>query len=183
MALAVRNLREFQRDQAPSPWVVRYAGMIPGGGVVLDVACGAGRNGRYLRAKGYRVVMLDRDITPVVDLSVDRHVELIATDLEAGRPWPLADRVFDGIVVTNYLYRPILQRLVRAVAPGGALIYETFARGNEVYGHPRNPDYLLEREELLIATRPELRVVAFEDVVLSEPRPAAIQRIAAVRDN
>ena len=169
-------------EMETSPWVRRFVDLIPEGGAVLDVACGSGRHSRYLLSLGYRVVLLDRDIAAVADLAADEHVELIACDLEDGRPWPLDDRTFEGVVVTNYLHRPLLKHLVRAVAPGGALIYETFADGNEAFGHPRNPDFLLQREELLIFTRPELRVVAFEDVLITEPRPAAIQHIAAVRE-
>lgn len=166
----------------PSAWVRRFAELIPEGGVVLDLACGAGRHGRYLLSLGHRIVLLDRDIAAVADLAADEHVELIACDLEDGRPWPLDDRTFDGVVVTNYLHRPLMKHLVRAVAPGGALIYETFADGNQAFGQPRNPDFLLQREELLIFTRPELRVVAFEDILVTDPRPAAIQHIAAVRE-
>jgi SAM-dependent methyltransferase len=166
----------------PSPWVRRFADLVPEGGTILDLACGSGRHSRYLLSLGYRVVCLDRDITAIADLASDEHVELIACDLEDGRPWPLADRNFEGIVVTNYLHRPLMKHLVRAVASGGALIYETFADGNQAFGHPRNPDFLLNREELLIFSRPELRVVAFEDLLVTEPRPAAIQRIAAVRE-
>lgn len=174
------DVHRLQMD--PSPWVRRFVDLIPEGGLVLDLACGAGRHSRYLLSLGYRVVCLDRDITSVADLAADEHVELIACDLEDGRPWPLADRTFQGIVVTNYLHRPLMKHLVRAVASGGALIYETFADGNQAFGHPRNPDFLLNREELLIFTRPELRVVAFEDLLVTEPKPAAIQHIAAVRE-
>jgi hypothetical protein len=127
------------------------------------------------------VVLLDRDITRVTDMASVDDVEIVARDIEGGRPWPLAGRQFAGVIVVNYLYRPILPALVRAVAPGGALIYDTFAVGNEVYGHPTNPDYLLRREELLIAVRPELVVMAYEDVEETEPRPAVRQRILAVR--
>lgn len=166
----------------PSPWVRRFTNLIPEGGVVLDIACGGGRHSRYLLSLGYRVVLVDRDITAVADLAADEHVELIACDLEDGRRWPLDDRQFEGVVVTNYLHRPLMKHLVHAVAPGGALIYETFADGNQAFGHPRNPDFLLQREELLIFTRPELRVVAFEDILVTHPRPGAIQHVAAVRE-
>ena len=95
---------------------------------------------------------------------------------------PLPGRTFGGVVVTNYLHRPLLENLVAAVAPGGVLIYETFAEGNEALGgRPRNPDFLLRHGELLDLVRGRLRVVAYEDVVLGEPNPAAIQRICAVR--
>ncbi len=165
----------------PSPWVVKHGGMIPPGGTVLDVACGAGRHGRFFRSLGHPVVMLDRDITKVADMASDGEVEIVARDLESGRPWPLTGRQFAGVIVVNYLHRPILPALVASVAPGGALIYDTFAVGNEAYGHPRNPDYLLHREELLIAVRPELVVMAYEDVEETEPRPAVRQRVLAVR--
>lgn len=180
MAVIARNVAHPGME--PFPWVARFADLIPEGGVVLDLACGAGRHGRFFRSRGHRLVMLDRDISQVTDLASDPKIELVACDLEAGRPWPLGGRAFDGVVVTNYLHRPVLRNIVAAVAPGGVLVYETFARGNEVFGSPRNPDYLLRREELLIATRPELRVIAFEDIPITEPRPACIQRIAAVRD-
>ena len=165
----------------PSAWVVKHGGMIPPGGTVLDVACGAGRHGRFFRSLGHPVVMLDRDISRVADMASDGEVEIVARDLEGGRPWPLTGRRFAGVIVVNYLFRPILPALVASVAPGGALIYDTFAVGNEAYGHPSNPDYLLRREELLIAVRPELVVMAFEDVEETEPRPSVRQRVLAVR--
>src|SRR3546814_104466 len=163
----------------PSPWVVRHGGMIPPGGVVLDVACGSGRHGRFFRSLGHPVVLLDRDIMRIADMASDDGVEIVARDLEGGRPWPLPGRQFAGVIVVNYLHRPILSALVAAVAPGGALIYDTFAVGNEAYGHPSNPDFLLRREELLIAARPELVVMAYEDVEEAEPRPAVRQRVLA----
>ncbi|MEQ8399161.1 class I SAM-dependent methyltransferase [Thalassobaculum sp.] len=165
----------------PSGWVVKHGGMIPPGGEVLDVACGSGRHGRFFRSLGHPVVMLDRDISQVADMASDDDVEIVAQDLEGGRPWPLAGRQFAGVIVVNYLHRPMLPALVASVQPGGALIYDTFAVGNEAYGWPSNPDYLLHREELLIAVRPELVVMAFEDVEETEPRPAVRQRIMAVR--
>lgn len=166
---------------APSQWVVKHGGMIRPGGTVLDVACGAGRHGRFFRSLGNPVVMLDRDITRVTDMAGIDDVEIVARDLEGGRSWPLAGRQFAGVVVVNYLYRPILPILVASVEPGGVLIYDTFAVGNEAYGHPANPDHLLHREELLIAARPELVVMAYEDVEETEPRPAVRQRIMAIR--
>jgi SAM-dependent methyltransferase len=131
--------------------------------------------------RGHTVVAVDRDLTNVAGLRDRAGCALVETDLENGAPLPFAGQAFGGVVVTNYLHRPILPALVAAVAPGGALIYETFARGNEHIGHPRNPDFLLHPGELLDAVLSELRVVAYEDVVVDEPRPAAVQRIAAVR--
>lgn len=166
----------------PSAWVRRFGGLIPVGGEVLDVACGAGRHGRFFHDLGHSVVLLDRDITRVTDMASFDRVEIVARDLEAGRPWPLEGRTFAGVIVVNYLHRPILDTIVRSVAPGGVLIYETFAVGQETIGRPSNPDFLLHREELLIRVRPELRVVAFEDMEETHPRPAFKQRVVAVRD-
>ena len=165
---------------APSPWVVDHAALIAPGGEVLDLAAGGGRHTRYLLGLGYRVRALDRDVSGLTDLAGTPGVEIIEADLENGRPWPLAGRRFDGVVVTNYLHRPILPAIVAAVRPGGALIYETFAIGNERFGRPSNPDFLLRANELIEAARDQLRIVAFEDVELGPPRPAMVQRIAAL---
>lgn len=169
-------------DREPSAWVRRFGGLIAPGGAVLDVACGGGRHARFFHALGHPVVLLDRDITGVTDMASHRGVEIVARDLEGGRPWPLADRRFAGVLVVNYLHRPILGAIVGSVAPGGVLIYETFAVGQEKLGRPHNPDHLLHREELLIRVRPELRVVAFEDIEETEPEPAFKQRVVAIRD-
>lgn len=165
----------------PSPWVARFAPLVPAGGTVLDVACGNGRHARMFRDRGHPVVVLDRDVVKVSDMSSDEEVEIVARDLENGRPWPLGDRTFAGVVVVNYLHRPLFNALVRAVEPGGVLIYETFAAGNERFGRPRNPDFLLHREELLISVRPELQVIAFEDLEEQAPRHAVKQRVVALR--
>ena len=169
------------QQEEPSAWVARFAPMVPAGGTVLDVACGSGRHGRMFRDRGHPVVVLDRDVVQVSDMAVDPEVEIVARDLESGRSWPLEGRTFAGVVVVNYLHRPLFPVLVRSVAPGGVLIYETFAAGNERFGRPSNPDFLLHREELLIAVRPELRVVAFEDLEEQAPRPACRQRVVAIR--
>jgi SAM-dependent methyltransferase len=166
---------------APSPWVVRFAPLIPGAGAVLDLACGRGRHTRFLLQLGLDVVAVDRDLAGIADLLDDPRLEAVEVDLEDGRPFPLAGRHFAAVVVANYLYRPILDDLVAAVRPGGLLLYETFARGHEALGRPRNPAYLLQPGELLRVVRDRLRVVAFEDVVVDQPRPAVVQRIAAVR--
>ncbi len=165
----------------PSLWVARFADLVPAGGRVLDVACGAGRHARSFLQQGHPVTVVDRDTSGVADLGEHPNVEILEFDLEAGKPWPFAGRVFEGVVVTNYLWRPILADIVASVAPGGVLLYETFARGNEQFGHPRNPDFLLRPGELLDAVRGELRVVAYEDRIVEEPDPKAVQRIAAVR--
>ena len=135
---------------------------------------------RYLLALGYRVVATDIDVSGVMDLACRKDAEIIEADLETGT-WPFGERHFDGIVVTNYLYRPHLPLLAKSLAPGGVLIFDTFARGNELYGHPRNPDFLLAPNELLDAFAPELAVVAYEHGFEPQPRPAMRQRICATR--
>ena len=161
---------------APSAWVQRWAHHLRPGGLVLDLACGSGRHARYLARMGFEVVAVDRD--PSLFAAPPERVELVRADLEAG-PWPFPGRRFDGIVVTNYLHRPLLPTLVGLLERGALLVYETFARGNERFGKPSNPAFLLQPGELLECVRGRLRVLAYEDVVVDVPRPAAIQRIAA----
>ena len=161
----------------PSPWVLRFAPLIPETGNVLDLACGRGRHSRFLSDAGYRVTAVDRDIS---GLPVGASIEAIEADLENGEPWPLAGRVFDGIVVTNYLYRPLFPQLIKSLRKGGVLIYETFAVGHEAFGRPRNPDFLLRDRELLDASASKLSVVAYEAGRIERPLPAIVQRIAAM---
>lgn len=144
---------------------------------MLDLACGSGRHGRHFLERGHPVTFLDKSVAGVADLS--GQAELIEADLETGAGWPLADRRFDVVVVTCYLHRPILADIVAAVAPEGLLIYETFARGNEAYGHPARPAYLLEAGELLEAVRGRLTVLGYEHGYDEQPKPGVRQRIAA----
>jgi SAM-dependent methyltransferase len=166
----------------PSPWVARFAPLVTVGGQVLDLATGSGRHARLFLERGHRVVAVDADLTGIADLVGHARLEAIEADLEDGRDFPLAGRHFAGVVVTNYLYRPIMPELVAAVMPGGVFIYETFARGNERFGKPRNPDHLLQPAELLGVVRGKLRVLAYEDSIVHEPRPAVIQRICAINE-
>jgi len=163
----------------PSPWVMRWAPMIRPGGEVLDLACGGGRHARALARLGFEVSAVDRDTSAFIEPPPG--VALLQADLEGG-PWPYPGMAFDGIVVSNYLHRPLLPLLVGSLVPGGLLVYETFARGNERFGKPSNPDFLLEPGELLEAVRGHLRVLGYEDLVVDSPRPAAIQRICARRE-
>lgn len=173
---------ETHGTSAPSPWVRRFADLLPAGGRVLDLACGKGRHSRFLLAAGHPVTAVDIDVSGLADLAGDARLEVLDTDLETGAAFPLAGRRFAGVVVTNYLHRPLLPALVAAVDDGGLLIYETFARGNEAFGRPSNPDFLLAPGELLRAVEGRLRVLAYEDLVVDTPRPAAIQRICARRE-
>jgi SAM-dependent methyltransferase len=164
---------------APSPWVVRWAPLIPAGGAVLDLACGYGRHARYLAGAGYRVTAVDRDPAPLATLAGFAGVRTVEADLE-GAPWPFAAGAFAGIVVVNYLHRPLFDALAVALAPGGVLIYETFMAGNEAYGRPSNPDFLLRPYELADAWRGRLGVVAFEQGRVARPKPAVVQRVCAL---
>jgi len=166
-------------DLAPSPWVQRWLTLVRPGGAVLDVAAGAGRHARLAARLGFEVDAVDRDASLFAD--PPPQVRVLEADIEAG-PWPYAGRRFDAIVVTNYLHRPLLPVLADSLETGGALIYETFAQGNERFGKPSNPAFLLAPGELLEAVRGKLRVVAFEDLVVSDPRPAALQRLCARRE-
>jgi SAM-dependent methyltransferase len=165
-------------DLAPSPWITRWAALIRPGGVVLDLACGSGRHARWLARMGFEVSAVDRDTSAFAQPPAG--VALLEADLESG-PWPYPGVAFDGIVVANYLHRPLLPILVESLVPGGVLLYETFARGNERFGKPSNPDFLLRPGELLEAVHGHLRVLAYEDLVVEAPRPAAIQRMCAQR--
>lgn len=166
----------------PSGWVRQWAHLIAPGGTVLDVASGAGRHARWLAARGHRVTALDRDAAALATMHGVAGIATRECDLE-GAPWPLPDDArFAAIVVTNYLYRPLMPRLVDALAPGGVLIYETFAQGNETVGKPSNPAFLLAAGELLAVCLPALRVIAYQDGFLPQPREAFVQRICAVRE-
>ena len=158
---------------APSAWVQRWAPLITQG-TVLDLACGSGRHAIFFLGRKLKVVAVDRDPQEIPG------ARFIQADLEDGSPWPLEGEKFEGVVVTNYLYRPLMGRLMDSLSEGGVLIYETFMAGNERFGRPSNPEFLLRPGELLEAFR-ELAVKGFEEGEVSEPKPAMIQRLCAVR--
>lgn len=165
----------------PSSWVMRYLHGVKPGGLVADVACGSGRHLRAALARGYRGIGLDRDLTGVADLANFDRAELIETDLEAGGPMPLQGRSLDGIIVTNYLWRPLLATIAACLATDGVLIYETFAVGHaRLGGRPSNPDFLLKPNELIDRFSGELIVIAFEQAHLGDGRERIVQRIVAV---
>ena len=163
----------------PSPWIVRWAGAIAPRGTVLDLACGSGRHVRYLAARGLRVTAVDRDRDALAH-SHESAAELIEADLERA-PWPLPGRRFDAVVVTNYLWRPLMPAIVGSVAEGGLLLYETFALGQEKIGRPTNPDFLLRPGELLSVAQ-GLRVIAYEDGLAQSPE-RRLQRLVAWRSS
>jgi SAM-dependent methyltransferase len=160
----------------PSRWVQRWAPLLPAGARVLDVACGSGRHLRWLAARGFMLTGIDRDAAATAALHP--LAEVVVADIETG-PWPLAGRRFDAVLVTNYLWRPLLPTLVDSVADGGLLIYETFADGQQTVGRPSQPDFLLRPGELIAACA-GLRVLAYEDGFLSDP-DRFVQRIVAAR--
>lgn len=174
------NPRRAHELATPSGWVTRWARLIPRG-EVLDLACGTGRHARYLASLGHDVTALDRDGEALAALAGVARVTTLKADLEDGSPWPLGGRRFAGIVVINYLHRPLFPHLLASLAEGGVLIYETFALGNERYGRPSNPHFLLRAAELLDAFSPALTVVAFEQGIVSAPSPGAVQRFCGAR--
>lgn len=161
-------------SEVASPWVVRWARLIERG-PVLDVACGEGRHAILFAGRGFEVVAVDK-----TDRSLPAGIKFVRADLEDGSPWPFGKQRFAGIVVTNYLHRPLLKTLAESLGTGGVLIYETFMAGNERYGKPSNPDFLLQPGELLQAFG-ALTVAAFEQGTLERPKKAVIQRICVIR--
>ncbi len=172
-------------SEPASPWVTRWAHLVPSGDQVLDLACGHGRHTRYFLDRNMAVAGVDISKSAIEFIANSltpaecEKAELIVADIENG-PWPLVGRQFSAIVVTNYLWRPLLPTLVQSLAPGGVLIYETFAAGNETVGKPSRPDFLLQHGEL-IKVCAGLRVVAYEDGFLPNP-DRFVQRIVAVND-
>lgn len=164
------------RGPQPSPWIVQWAGLVPTGATVLDVAAGSGRHTRFFADRGHKVTAVDRDIAA---LQANSDVEVIQADLEDGSPWPLAKRRFGAVVVSNYLHRPLMPDLLAALEPGGVLLYQTFMVGNERFGKPSRPEFLLKDGELLDLVRGSFSVVAYEARLISAPSMAMVQRIAA----
>ena len=162
-------------------WVQRYAPLIPHTRPVLDLACGKGRHTRYLLNEGYSVVALDKDVRGLDDILGEPNLKIVEADLEAGGAFPLKDMNFAGIVVVNYLYTALFVDLIDALAVDGVLIYQTFMRGNEAFGRPRNPNFLLKKNELKNAFGKHLKVIAFEQGYIEYPEPAMIQKICAVK--
>lgn len=176
----------FHGNEPPSRWVQRWSHLVAPGGVVLDVACGHGRHARWFYERNHPVALVDRAqaaIDSIAETLPAQRMEAVVADIENG-PWPFAGRRFDAVVVTNYLWRPLMPVLLDSLASGGVLIYETFTQGNETVGKPSRPDFLLRPGELLDICR-SLRVVAFEDGFQEGPQgqaPRFVQRIAAVRE-
>jgi len=159
-----------------SSWIAAWAGLVPAGAAVLDIAAGKGRHTRFFAERGHPITAVDRDVS---GLATTDNIEVIAADLEDGSPWPLAGRAFGAVVVTNYLHRPLFPVLLDSVGPGGVLLYETFMIGNERFGKPSRHEFLLREGELLELVRGRFSVIAYEARMISEPKTAMVQRIAA----
>ena len=157
---------------------MQWAGLVAPQASVLDLACGRGRHAILFAERGQKVTAVDRDVS---GLPVHPNIEPLQADLEDGSPWPLDGRQFGAVIVTNYLHRPLLGHLLEAVTPGGMLLYQTFMEGNERFGKPSRPDFLLEDGELLELVRGKFSVIAYEARLISEPAMAMVQRIAARR--
>lgn len=176
MSVSPTPVSQITAAGAPSPWVTRWAHLLPGQATILDLACGSGRHVRWLAERGHRVTAVDRDAPALQPLR--SCAEVIEADIESG-PWPLPGRQFDAVLVTNYLWRPLWPRLLEAVAPGGLLLYETFGEGQARIGRPSRPEFLLRAGELLERCA-GLHIVAFEEGRLDAPL-RHVQRIVAVR--
>lgn len=166
----------------PSCWVQRWLHDLPAASRIVDVAAGSGRHARLAASQGHRVLAVDRDGPALARLaSLDAHIATLRADLESG-PWPLAPGAFDAVIVTNYLFRSRFALLCGLLAPGGRLVYETFAQGNQAFGRPSNPAFLLRDGELLDrCAAAGLVIVAYETGVRRQPGPAVVQRVCALR--
>lgn len=166
--------------ELPSPWVTKHGLLIREGGHVLDLACGVGRHAIWLAEKGYQVDAVDCNQQLLAELEGIPNITTIWADIEAGE-WPSNGNHYDGIIVSRYLYRQILEVLAKLLKLGGVLIYETFMVGNERYGKPSNPDYLLLQDELNMVYSPLLHIHAFEQGEAGSPARSVMQRICATK--
>ena len=173
-----------------SPWIPRFSSLLSCGSTVLDIAAGDGRHSAWLLRRGHQVTAVDRRIDGLerlrasLDAASCSRFEIIEADLEDGSPWPLGERRFDAVVVVNYLHRPLWPSILNALETGGLLLYETFAVGQEAFGKPSNPDFLLKPGELLEVMRGHLQVIAFEQGLVTSPNGQAVkQRVSAILDH
>ena len=165
----------------PSDWVKKYISLIPRGKPVLDLACGGGRHVHFLLNEGFSVVAIDKDVKKLNNMSDKPNLKIIEFNLETVAKIPFSEGEFAGIIVVNYLHRPLFPYLANALSDGGVLIYQTFMVGNEAYGRPKNPDFLLTKNELNKVFKEELDVLAFEQGYKDDPKPSVTQSICALK--
>ena len=175
---AIEKDMNINKSEQPSNWVTRFAPMIEAGGRVLDLACGNGRHSNFLGSAGFSVTAVDRKISKISQDS--KQIRWIEHDLEKDDQFLFQNQYFMGVVVTNYLYRPLIPAIINVLDKNGILIYETFSLGNEQYGRPSNPDFLLKPGELFSACSEKLRVIAYEEGTIKGPKPSVKQRICAI---
>lgn len=174
------DVMKSDQNSLPSPWIVKWAPHIRSKGLILDLAAGSGRHTHYVNKAGHAVIAVDKDVASLQRQSWAQSVNIIKIDLEDETPWPFASGTFAGIIVTNYLHRPLLPDLARSLEPGGLLLYETFAIGHEKFGKPSNPDFLLQAGELLsFSDEAGLTTLGYFSGEVTQPRPAVIQCLAA----
>ena len=141
----------------PSPFLVTQLRRLPQG-KVLDVATGRGRHATFLATQGFSVHGIDRNREALEFLDAQaqeagqlpittEYVDLETDDLQ---PPDLGTKMYDVILVFFYLYRPLFPQLLKALKPGGVLLYETFLLENHIHRqHPRRKEFCLETNELL----------------------------------
>ena len=195
----INNCKNHLSTVKASPWVMRFAPIIPKNGPscgkILDLAAGNGRHTKYFHNLGHPVIALDQDVSSLDKFRNYDDIRVIQANLETSQPGcgvffdgqkredTLSNELFAGIVVVNYLHRPLLLDLVRTLEPGGVLIYETFAYGNEKKYRPKNPDYLLKSGELLELARGRLQVVAYEHGIITTAETEGVkQRLCAINN-
>lgn len=176
-----KTITETDMLEMPSSWTVKHTPLIRNGGRVLDLACGRGRHAVWLAELGYQVDAIDRNAQITSSMLGIKNITVTNSDLEVNEGYTFSHH-YDAVIVSRYLYRPLLKTLAEILNPDGVLIYETFMAGNERYGKPSNPDFLLLPDELLTTYAPLLKIIAFEQGVESEPKPAVMQRICAVKE-
>ena len=167
----------------PAPWFTRHASLVAAGARLLDVACGSGRHARLFAERGVQVTAVDRDAVALQSLTGVDGVAIEHRDIER-EAWPYTPNSFDAMIVCNYLWRPNFDALLATLKPGGVLLYETFMDGNERYGKPSRPDFLLRSNELIARAHPAFRVVAFaegDELNASGESIAVKQKVAAIK--
>ncbi len=165
-------------EARPSLWVTKHSTLLKPRSRVLDLACGSGRHTCFFAAQGHVVTAVDKNIGSLSAVESYSDVEAIQFDLESGR-WPFVGRKFECVVITNYLHRPLFADIINALSSDGLLIYETFMVGNERFGRPSSPDFLLEVNELLTVFSEKLKILAYQSGKVKLPKVAIVQRICA----